>query len=129
MEGEFQDKRQIDQYLEECLSPRGSQYVHGLFYEEEKQESIGMEDSAPEGEIMSNQVPEGETSTMVVVKWSDKVEGSGDNIDSPLCGGLYKEEEDYLVPWSGTDPDAKMNGFTWSKVKNDWIVPEDQYDE
>ena len=26
----------------------------------------------------------------------------GDNIDSPLCGGLYKEEEDSLVPWSGT---------------------------
>ena len=57
-----------------------------------------MEDSAPEGARMSNKTPEGETSTMVVVKWSDKVEGSGDNIDLPLCGGLYKEEEDSLVP-------------------------------
>ena len=66
---------------------------------------------------------------MVVVKWSDKIEGSGDNIDSPLCGKLYKEEEDSLVPWSGTDPDDNMNCFTWSKVNNDWIVPEDQYDE
>ena len=66
---------------------------------------------------------------MVVVKWSDKVEGSGDNIYSPLCGGLYKEEADSLVPSSGTDPDAKMNFFTWSKVNNDWIVPGDQYDE
>ena len=65
---------------------------------------------------------------MVVVKWSDKVEGSGDDIDQPLCGGLYKEEKD-IVPWSGTDPDAKMNCFTWSKENNDWIVPEDQYDE
>ena len=46
---------------------------------------------------------------MVVVKWSDKVEGSGDNIDLPLYSGLYKEEEDSLVPWSGTDPDAKIN--------------------
>ena len=36
---------------------------------------------------------------MLVVKWSDKVEGSGGNIDSPLCGGLYKEEDNYLVPW------------------------------
>ena len=62
---------------------------------------------------------------MVVVKWSDKVEGSGDDIDLPLCGGLYKEEEDSLVHWSGTDPDAKMDFFTWSKEKNDWIVPED----
>ena len=63
-----------------------------------------MEDSAPEGARISNQAPEGETSTTVVVKCSDKVEGYGDNIDSPLCNGLYKEEEDSLVPWSGTDP-------------------------
>ena len=66
---------------------------------------------------------------MVVVKWSDKVEGNGDNIDSPLCTGLYKEEDDHLVPWPGTDPDAKMNGFTSSKEDNDWIVSEYQYNE
>ena len=66
---------------------------------------------------------------MVVIKWSEKVEGSGDNIDSPLCGGLYKEEDDYLVTWSGTDPDTKMNIFNWSKDNNDWIVPEDKYNE
>ena len=42
MEGEFQDQRQPDQDLEEWLSPRGSQYVHGFFSEEEKQESIWM---------------------------------------------------------------------------------------
>ena len=66
---------------------------------------------------------------MLVVKQSENVEGSRDNIDSPLCGGLYKEEEDSLVPWSGTDPDAKMNCFTWSKEKNYWIVPRDQYNE
>ena len=81
-----------------------------------------MEDSTPEGARMSNQAPEGETSKMVVVKWSDKVEGSGDNIDSPLCGGLYKEEEDSLVTWLETYPDAKMNCFDWSKLNNDWIV-------
>ena len=69
-----------------------------------------------------------ETSTMVVVKWSDKVEGSGYDIDLLLCGGLYKEETD-IVPWSGTDPDAKMNCFTWSKEDNDWIVSGDQYNE
>ena len=67
---------------------------------------------APEGARISNQSTEVETSTMVVVKWSDKIEGYGDNIDSPLCGGLYKEEEDSLVPWSGTYPYAKMNFFT-----------------
>ena len=129
MEGELQDQGQLDQELEGWLSPRGSQSAHGFFYEQDKKESIRMQDSAPEGAIRSNQAPEGETSTMSVIKWSDKVEGSGDNIASPPCGGLYKEEEDSLVPWSGTDPDVKMNFFTWTKVNNDWIVPEDQYNE
>ena len=46
---------------------------------------------------------------MVFFKWSDKVEGFGDNIDSPLSSGLYKKEDNYLVTWSGTDPYAKMN--------------------
>ena len=87
-----------------------------------------MEDSDPEGARISNHAPEGETYTIVVVKWSDKVEGSGDDIDSPLCGLLYKEEKD-IIPWSGTDPDAKMNYFTWSKENNDWIVPGYQCDE
>ena len=77
--------------------------------------------------MISNQDPEGETYKMVVVKWSDKVEGSGDNIDSPLCGVLYREEKDSLVPWSGTDPDAKIHCFTWYKENNDWIVPGYQY--
>ena len=63
-----------------------------------------MEDSAPEVEMISNEDPEEEASKTVVIKRSDKVEGSGDNIDLPLCGGLYKEKEDSLVPWSGTYP-------------------------
>ena len=84
---------------------------------------------APDGAITSNQAPEEEAYKMVVIKWSDKVEGPGENIYSPLCGLLYKEEEDSLFPWSGTDPDAKMTCFTWSKVNNDWTIPEDQYDE
>ena len=46
---------------------------------------------------------------MVVVKWSDKVEGYGDNIYAILCGGLYKEDDNSLVPWSGTDSDANIN--------------------
>ena len=46
------------------------------------------------------------------------MEGLGDNIHDLLCRGLYKEEDDYLVPWSGTDPDTNMNGFIWSKEEN-----------
>ena len=57
------------------------------------------------------------------------MEGSEGNIYSSLCGVLCKEGENSLVPWSVTDPDAKINCFTWYKDNNDWIVPEDQYDE
>ena len=57
------------------------------------------------------------------------MEGPRDNIDSPLRGGLCKEEEDSLVPWLGADPYAKMNCFTWSKEDNDWIVRGDQYNK
>ena len=52
---------------------------------------------------------------MVVVKFSGKVLVSGYNIDSPLYGLLYKEEDDSLLPLSEKDPDPKMNCFTWSK--------------
>ena len=91
------------------MSPRGSQPDRVFFSDEEKQESIRIEDLDPEVAIISSQAPKGGTYTMVVVKWSDKVEGSRDNIYAPLGGGLYKEEEDSLVNWSGTDPDANMN--------------------
>ena len=91
MEGEFQDQGQLDQDLEEWLSPRGSQSPYGFFCEEENQESIRIGYSYPEGAIITNYAPEGGTSTTVVIKWSEKVEGSGGNIYSPLCGGIYKE--------------------------------------
>ena len=110
MEGDFQDQGQLDHDLEEWLSPRGSQSVHGFFSEEEKQDYTQIEDSDPEGAIISNQAREEESSTMLVVKWSDKVEGSGDDINSSLCSVFYKEGEDSLVPWSGTDPTDLQDG-------------------
>ena len=48
MEGEFQENGQLDQYLEEWLSPRGIKSVNGFFSNEKKQESIQIEDLAPE---------------------------------------------------------------------------------
>ena len=84
MEGEFQDQGQLDQYLEEWLYPRGGQYVHSFFYEQKKQDCIQIENSDPEGALIINQSPQGGTSTMVVIEWSEKVEGYGDNIYSPL---------------------------------------------
>ena len=90
MEVKLQDQGHIGKYLEELLSPRGIQHDRGFFSDEDNQESIHIEDSAPEGAIISNQDLEGEISTMVVVKRSDKVERSGENIYAPLYGGLYK---------------------------------------
>ena len=45
----------------------------------------------------------------MVVKFSEKAEGSGENIYSNLCGELYKEEDGSIVPWSGKDTDSKTN--------------------
>ena len=59
---------------------------------------------------------------MAVIKWSDAIKGPRVKVDGPMCGGLYKEDNGYIVPWSGTDPDTKLNFFTWSKEDNDWIV-------
>ena len=64
---------------------------------------------------------------MVVIKWSDAIKGPRVKVYGPLCGGLYKEDNGYIIPWSGTDPDAKMNAFNWSIEENDWIVLGDQY--
>ena len=68
MEVEFQYQGQLDQYLEEWLSPSGSHSVHGFFSEEEKQEFIWIEDLDPEGLMISNKALEGSISTMVVIK-------------------------------------------------------------
>ena len=97
MEGEFQDQEQLDQELEEWLSPRGSQSVHVFFSEEKKQESIWIEDSAPEGARIINRPfyyhhinssPQGAIFTMVVIKWSDAIKGPRVKVDGPQCGGL-----------------------------------------
>ena len=71
------------------MSPRGIQPDHSILSGEE-QDSILIEGSDPEGGIIINQAPKEEIFTMVVVKFSDRVEGSGDNIDAPSCTGIYK---------------------------------------
>ena len=42
-------------------------------------ESIQIDNSAPEGAIISNLAPAGRIYTMLVVKFSDEVEGCGEN--------------------------------------------------
>ena len=66
------------------LSPSGSQ--HNVFLSEyEKQDSTQIEVSYPYGATIRNQAPEGEISTMVVVKWSDAAEEPIVKLNSPLC--------------------------------------------
>ena len=67
------------------MSPRGSQSVHGFFFEEDKQESIRIEDTATKGARIINQAPEGEIYTMVVIKWSDAIKGPIVKVVGPLC--------------------------------------------
>ena len=66
---------------------------------------------------------------MVVIKWSDAIKEPRVKVDGPQCGGLYKEDNESIIPWPGTDPDAKMNSFTWSKEENDQIFLGNQYNE
>ena len=90
MESKFHDQGQIDQDLDEWLYPRGSQHDRIFFSEEEKQEYKQIEDSSPEGATTSNQDPEGEISTMVVIKWSDAIKRPIIKVEGPLCGGFIK---------------------------------------
>ena len=46
---------------------------------------------------------------MAVIKWSDAIKGPRVKVDGLMCGGLYKEDNRSIVPWSVTYPDAKMN--------------------
>ena len=64
---------------------------------EYRQYSKHIEDSAPKREMISNQAPEGEISTMVVIKLSDAIKGPRVKVDDLLCDGLYKEDHGYIV--------------------------------
>ena len=64
---------------------------------------------------------------MVVIKWSNAIQGQRVKVDIPQCGVLYKEDNESIIPWSGTDPDAKMNSFTCSTEENDWILLGGEY--
>ena len=48
---------------------------------------------------------------MLVIKWSDAIKWPRVQVDGPLRGVLYKEDHGPIIPWSETDPDAKINSF------------------
>ena len=67
------------------------------------------------------------TKTIVFLKWSDKVEGSGYRIFSPLCRGIYNEEDRSIVTWSVIYPYENINCFNCYIEDNEWIVSGHQY--
>ena len=79
MEGELQDDGKLDQDLEQWLYSIGIQPNIGFFYEEEKQEYTRIEGLDQYGATIINKYPGREKYTMMVVKWSDKVEGLEDS--------------------------------------------------
>ena len=129
MEGKFQYQGQLDQDLKYWLSPIWSQNKCGFLSEDDKQDSTLIEGLDPEVSTIENKSPEGKISTIVVIKFSEKLEGSGDKIYDPMCIQLYKEEGGSIVPLSVIDTYSKMNFFTWSKEENGFIVPGDEYNE
>ena len=46
----------------------------------------------------------------------------------PMFGGLFKDSEDKIIPWSGTDPDSNINCFSWDTSLGNWICANDSYD-
>ena len=80
----------LEQDLEQWLSPIGIQPECGLFSEKQTQQSTQIEGASQEGAKISNQDPEGAMSTMVVLKCSDAIKVTRVKVDGPLGGVLYK---------------------------------------
>ena len=86
---------------------------------------------SPQGATIRHPYPQGciSTQTIMVFKWLEEVQGLVDEIYSPLCVVLYKEQYVFIVPWSVTDPYTNINWFSCSKKDNDWILPEGLYNK
>ena len=61
-----------------------------------------------------------------------KLDGAlaGQAINMPICGGIFKDknqDKTLIIPWSGTDPDSKINCYSWSKDERKWQIPISQH--
>ena len=45
----------------------------------------------------------------------------------PIFGGLFKDSDDRIIPWSGTDLDSNVNCFTWNFKFSTWICKNDTF--
>ena len=54
------------------------------------------------------------------IDWVD--EGDGGTVPKPKCGGLFKSDKGEVVPFVGTNPDAKINSYSWCDIKSKWSI-------
>ena len=59
--------------------------------------------------------------------WDDQLPAKPEAVQ-PMFGGLFKDSEDKLIPWSGTDPDSNINCYSWDTSLEKWICADDLYD-
>ena len=50
-------------------------------------------------------------------------------MDSASCGGLYKSEDEFIVPWQGTEPNTNTNFFNCYREDKHQILPKDRYNQ
>ena len=54
------------------------------------------------------------------ILWSS-LSSVGPSTISPLCGGLFKEDSGTITAFVGSDPDSKVNLFSWDSSLDDWV--------
>eukprot|EP00957_Ditylum_brightwellii_P177075 13489235-Ditylum_brightwellii.AAC.1 len=55
---------------------------------------------------------------------------AGHTIATPFCGGIFKDknqDKELIIFWSSSDPDSKVNCFSWSKDDSKLQIPRSQY--
>ena len=50
-----------------------------------------------------------------VVSWEDHVGVKEDLVAVPKCGGLFKQDDDKVIAFVGTDPDACVNVWSYNQ--------------
>ena len=54
------------------------------------------------------------------VEWVD--EDGSTTIPRPKCGGLFKSDKGEIVPYVGTNPDAKVNSYSYCEAQTKWTI-------
>ena len=65
-----------------------------------------------------------------MIKWK---RSTAANVLVPSCGGISrmisKDGKEDLVPWVGTDPDEKVNCFSWDIDAQEWSIDSNLYNK